>query len=149
MKLAEALSVRADLQKKVGQLKNRMKDSAKTQEGDKPVEDVAALSHELDSVLDKLEDLIFRINKTNMMADCGGENLTRLIARRDVLAMRVSLMREVLNHATGSERFSANEIKYVRNIDVNEFRKQTDGYARQLRELDLKIQRLNWTIDLV
>ena len=63
--------------------------------------------------------------------------------------MRVSLMREVLNHTTGSERFSANEIKYVRHIDVNEFRKQADSYARQLRELDLKIQKLNWTIDLV
>lgn len=54
MKLAEALSVRADLQKKGEQLKSRMKDSAKTQEDDKPVEDVAALSQELDSVLDKL-----------------------------------------------------------------------------------------------
>lgn len=79
MKLAEALSVRADLQKKGEQLKSRMKDSAKTQEDDKPVEDVAALSQELDSVLDKLENLIFRINQTNMLADCDGENLTRLI----------------------------------------------------------------------
>ena len=34
MKLAEALSIRADLQKKVAQLKERIKESAKVQEGD-------------------------------------------------------------------------------------------------------------------
>ena len=33
MKLAEALSIRADLQKKVAQLKERIKESAKVQEG--------------------------------------------------------------------------------------------------------------------
>lgn len=36
MKLAEALSIRADLQKRVGQLKERIKESAKVQEGDEP-----------------------------------------------------------------------------------------------------------------
>ena len=34
MKLAEALSIRADLQKRVAQLKERIKESAKVQEGD-------------------------------------------------------------------------------------------------------------------
>ena len=38
MKLAEALSVRADLQKRISQLKNRLKDSSKVQEGDEPAE---------------------------------------------------------------------------------------------------------------
>ena len=36
MKLAEALSVRKDLQKKIEQLENRFKSIAKIQEGDEP-----------------------------------------------------------------------------------------------------------------
>lgn len=36
MKLAEALSIRADLQKKVAQLKERIKESAKVQKSEPP-----------------------------------------------------------------------------------------------------------------
>lgn len=151
MKLAEALSIRADLQQKVGQLKKRMKNCVKTQEGDSPMEEINVLSEELDSTLKKLEELVFRINQTNITAMSGsGESLTQLIARKDVLSMRVSLMREVLNHAVENEdRYGRNEIKYVCNLDAKGFRKQTDSYARQLRELDLKIQEMNWTVSLI
>ncbi|MDR2809475.1 MAG: DIP1984 family protein, partial [Tannerellaceae bacterium] len=39
MKLAEALSIRADLQKRIAGLKERLKNSSKIQEGDVPFED--------------------------------------------------------------------------------------------------------------
>ena len=48
MKLAEALSIRADLQKKVAQLKERIKDSAKVQEGDEPCDNVEDYTKEDD-----------------------------------------------------------------------------------------------------
>lgn len=51
MKLAEALSIRADLQKRVAQLKERIKESAKVQEGDEPCDNVEELYKELDDVL--------------------------------------------------------------------------------------------------
>ena len=47
MKLAEALSIRADLQKRVAQLKERIKESAKVQEGDEPCDNVEELYKEL------------------------------------------------------------------------------------------------------
>ena len=62
MKLAEALSNRADLQRRISQLKGRLKDSAKVQEGDTPAEDVKALFLELDSCLEKQEKLVYQIN---------------------------------------------------------------------------------------
>ena len=43
MKLAEALSIRADLQNRIDQLKSRLKHSAKVQEGDQPSENVNEL----------------------------------------------------------------------------------------------------------
>lgn len=150
MKLAEALSIRADLQKKISQLKIRLKDSAKVQEGDTPVEDVADLERELDECLTQLEELIYRINMTNVQTLHNGETLTRLIARKDVLSMRVSLLRDVLKYATEKEdRYSRNEIRYVRTVDVNTLRKTIDGYSSQLRKLDLEIQSLNWTVELL
>ena len=56
MKLAEALSIRADLQKKVAQLKERIKESAKVQEGDEPCDNVEELYKELDEALVQLEE---------------------------------------------------------------------------------------------
>lgn len=148
MKLAEALSIRADLQKKVAQLKERIKESAKVQEGDEPCDNVEELYKELDEALVQLEDLIYRINNVQIVQD--GDSLTRLIAKRDVLSMRVKALKEVVNYVAANDtRFGRNELKYVRTIDIKVLRKEADTYAKQYRELDLKIQSLNWTVDLV
>ena len=139
MKLAEALSLRADLQKRVNELKVRFKDSAKVQEGDTPAEDLAALDVELNTALEELEDLIYRINATNMRTVHEGETVTRLMARKDVLSHVVE----------GDARYGRNEIKTVRVVDVPDLRRRTDAAARELRELDMKIQALNWSVDLI
>ena len=150
MKLAEALSIRADLQKRVAELKQRIKESAKVQEGDKPCDNVEELYKELDEALVQLEDLIYRINITNVHTVRDGVSLTRMIAKRDVLAMRVKALQEVVRYVAANDtRFGKLELKYVRTIDVNALRKEADTYAKQYRELDLKIQSLNWTVDLV
>jgi hypothetical protein len=149
MKLAEALSIRADLQKRIAQLKDRLKDNLKIQEGDIPVEDPNELWIELDDNLTKLENLVYRINVTNMHTVHNGQTLTKLIAAKDILTMRVSLMREVLKHTAGREdRYGRLEIKYIRTVDVAELRRKVDSYSRQLRELDVEIQSLNWAVEL-
>ena len=149
MKLAEALGIRADLQKRVAQLKERLKNNTKVQEGDTPLEEPAELWIELDNSLTQLENLIYRINVTNMHTVHNGQTLTKLIAAKDVLTMRVSMMREVLKHTSErEERYGRLEIKYVCTIDVAELRRKVDTYSRQLRELDLQIQSLNWTTEL-
>lgn len=150
MKLAEALRIRADLQKSISQLRSRLKDSAKVQEGDAPAEKMEDLYKELEDSLSQLEELIYRINVTNMQTSHNGETLTHMIARKDVLSLRVSLMREVLKYVTETDtRYGRNEIKYVRMVDVPELRRTTDSYSKQLRELDMQIQSLNWSIDLI
>lgn len=149
MKLAEALSVRADLQRRISQLKSRLKDSSKIQEGDMPAEDVNDLYKELDDCLMQLDELTYRINNTNMQTVHEGETLTRMIARKDTLTLRISVMRDVLKHVIENDRYGRNEIKYIRTIDVPAFRKEMDAYAKKLRELDLKLQSLNWTVDLI
>lgn len=66
MILAEALSLRADLQKRNSRLKPRLKNSSKILEGDEPAENVEDLFIEQNGILSQLETLIYRINETNM-----------------------------------------------------------------------------------
>lgn len=98
------MSIRADLQEKVAQLKERIKESAKVQEGDKPCDNVEELYKELDEALVQLEDLIYRINITNVQIVQDGESLTRLIANRDVLSMRVKALKEVVNYVAANDK---------------------------------------------
>ena len=149
MKLAEALSIRAELQTKVAELKERIKASAKVLEGDEPCDNVEELCKEQDEALVQLEDFIYRINLTNVQTMLDGESLTRMMAKRDVLSMRVKMQDIVRYVSVNDTRYGRNELKYVRTVDVSLLRKQADSYAKQYRELDMKIQSLNWTVDLI
>lgn len=58
MKLAEALILRADYQKRIEQLKQRLLRNAKVQEGDDPAENPSELIDELEQVAADLQSLI-------------------------------------------------------------------------------------------
>ena len=150
MKLATALSERADLQRRISELAGRLNQNAKVQEGDEPAEDPKGLLKELDGCLEQLEVLIARINRTNNATKHEDLTLTDLIARRDCLKERIRIMRDFLN--TSSEkvsRYSKTEIKILSTVSVTELQKQLDSYSRQLRETDELIQELNWTTELI
>ena len=149
MKLAEALSICADLQNRIDQLKSRLKYSAKVQEGDQPSENVNELFKELDECLSQFEEIVYRINRTNMQSLHEGETLTQMITRKDALKLRLSVMRDLLKHVVENERYARLEIKYVRTVDVGELRKAADKYSKQLRNLDMRLQSLNWSVDLI
>ena len=151
MKLAEALSIRKDLMKRIAQLQGRIANNVKVQEGDEPLENPTDLMKELDSGLKQLEDIIFRINATNMQAkNKKGVTLTQLMAQRDVLTMRVNTLRNVFNSASESQnRYSQSEIKMVTVVDVKRLGKQVDDLSAKLRVLDMEIQALNFATDLV
>ena len=150
MKLAEALSVRAELQKKTEQLEQRLKSVVKIQEGDTPEESPADLLSELHQATTQLEKLFYRINLTNLRTVRDGEPITAMIARKDVLTLEINVLRNVLKAAAEPEnRYSRNEIKYVKTVDTAKLRKKIDTMSAELRKTDLKIQETNWTADLM
>jgi DNA repair exonuclease SbcCD ATPase subunit len=150
MKLAEALNQRADLQKRIAQLRERLSNNVKVQEGDQPAEKPEDLFAELERSLKELETLIVRINRTNQETVWEGQTLTEMIAAKDMLSLHLSSLRAVLEAANvRSDRFSRNEIKFVRTIDVNELQKKVDDLSRDLRELDSRLQQANWMTDLL
>lgn len=149
MKLAEALSVRKDLQNKIDQLEDRLKSIVKIQEGDEPDEAAEDLLSELQNAAVQLEDVVYRVNRTNLHAVIDGVPITKLIARKDVLTREVGILRNVLKVASAQEsRYSRNEIKYVRTIDTAELRKKVDRLSAELRRVDLRIQEANWMFEL-
>jgi hypothetical protein len=151
MKLSEALAQRADLQKRVRQLAERLQASALVQEGEQPAEDPQALLAELNGVLEQLQGLIAQINRTNLSTTLeSGESLTGALARRDVLKLRIGTLRSVADAASGNlYRYSRSEIRNVATVDVGELRRETDRLSQQFRELDIAIQAANWATDLV
>lgn len=150
MKLAEALSIRAELQKKTEQVEQRLKSVVKIQEGDTPEESPVDLLSELYQAAAQLEKLLYRINLTNLRTVRDGETITAMIARKDVLTLEIKVLRNVLKAATEPEsRYSRNEIKYVKTIDTAKLRKKIDAMSAELRKTDLKIQETNWTADLM
>lgn len=150
MKLAEALNLRADLQKRVAQLRERISNNMMVQEGDKPAEEPSALFAELGDALLQLEDYIVRINKTNQETAWEGRTITEMIAEKDVLTMHLSAMRSALEAARmRNDRYSRNEIKFVRTVNVAELQQRVDTLSKRLRELDTKLQQANWMTDLL
>lgn len=149
MKLAEALQERADLNRKIAQLRSRLEMNATVQEGEKPAEDPAELMEELDGCIERLEELIVRINLTNCGTKVDGKSLTELIARRDCLTLKIGAYRSLLDQASSiTQRMSMNEIKILRAVDVKAIQKQTDALSRELRQIDNTIQQANWQTEL-
>lgn len=153
MKLAEALILRADCQKRLEQLKARIVRSAKVQEGDAPPENPQELVAELERTADELADLIKRINRTNSSTQFGVEpdarKLSDALAERDVLALRRSAYSSLAEAAAVTQNlYSRSEVKFVSTVNVAEAQRRTDELARAYRELDARIQEANWKTDL-
>ena len=151
MKLATALAERADTQARLSELRGRLNNNARVQEGEDPAEDPQALLAELEALTAKLEDLITRINLTNAATQTAdGTTLTALLARRDALKERLGIMRGFLDAAsTLAMRGMRTEIKIKSTVNVSELQKQVDAMSKELRELDEQIQELNWLTELV
>ena len=151
MKLALALSERADIQKKINDLGVRLNRNAKVQEGETPTEDPVELIKEMEGLYERLETLITKINHTNNATKCGDVTLTDLLSKRDCLKARINRLRLFLNKAselTGGY-YSKSEIKTYSTVSVVQMQKRVDALSKEYRELDEKIQETNWTTELI
>jgi hypothetical protein len=150
MKLAQALMQRADAKKRLEQLRQRLIRSAKVQEGDAAPENPQDLLSEMDGLVDELTSLIQRINRTNSStAFDSNRSLTDILAERDALMMRRSMLSSMMIAAQPQARYGRMEIKETPTVSIAEMQKQYDELARQHRELDTAIQQMNWTVDLL
>ena len=150
MRLAAALSHRADLATRADALAQRAYRAALTQEGTAPVDDPAALLADHEAVLAELESLVVRINLTNAATDVDGVPLTAALARRDTLRHRHRMLTSLAEQSTPrADRMRGAELRMLPTIDVAGLHAAADRVAKELRELDLRIQEVNWTTELM
>ena len=150
MKLAEALNLRADLQKRIASLKDRLIKNAKIQEGYIPAEDPSILLNELNKNIIELENFIKKINKTNSFVVIDNESISDMIAKRDALGLKLSVLRAFLTAASNKiDRYSNKEIRILSTVNVTQKRKEIDELSKEYRILDTKLQGLNWTTDIL
>ncbi len=150
MKIAEALILRGDIQKRLAQLKDRLTRSAWVQEGETPHEDPTKLRQQVASLIEQLQSLIYRINQANMTTRLeSGTTLTEALAVRDALTLHQTILRSVADAASERvDRFGRAEIRRVPTIDVAQLREEIDLLAKQRREIDTAIQATNWATDI-
>jgi len=150
MKLAEALLLRADLQKKIVSLRLRLTRAALVQQGERPVEDPANLLTKLEGALKEFETVLFKINQANLeqrLAD--GRSVTAGLARRDALVAHHGAVAALIAAATKApERYSTREIPWVVTVDVAQLQVKLEDLGRQLLELNAAIQAANWRIEI-
>jgi cell fate (sporulation/competence/biofilm development) regulator YmcA (YheA/YmcA/DUF963 family) len=151
MKLAEALLLRVDLQRKLRQIEARLIRNAKTQGDEPPSEDPHSLLLEFDSCNSQWEDLIQKINRTNSFTKTkSGLSIADMITKRDAVKQKLSALYALSEGATVElNRYTRSEIVQRSAISVPEIQKQINELSKTYREIDTKLQELNWLTDLL
>lgn len=149
MKLAEALQERADLNRRIEQLRSRLINNALKQEGEDPAEDPKELLKELDQCIKDQTALIAQINLANANTAVSGKTLTEMIAERDMLNVQINAYRDLIIEASLTyQRARNSEIRILSSVNVRELQKKTDQLSKKLRILDNKIQETNWLTEM-
>ncbi len=151
LKLAEALAERSDAQNRISELNKRIARCARVQEGEKPPEDPQELLAELDRLYARVLELVQAINRTNSRTVFDAKlSISDAIAERDVVGKKRDQLAALAEAAsTRQDRYSKSEVKFVATLPIGDLQKQADQLSKRFRELDTRIQELNWKTDLV
>lgn len=146
MKLAEGLLLRADIVKKIEHLQNRIRPVLIVSDDKVPQEDPEELLAQMRKAIRDLESLIVRINKTNNETLVEGEgSLMEALAKRDSLKM---LSEKLRNIRFAAQVDNSSITKLTATIDIKNLQIEMDQTGRSFREIDSKIQEINWLTQL-
>jgi chemotaxis methyl-accepting protein methylase len=139
------------MKKKIAQLEQRIKQNVKTQEGDEAGESVSELIAEHGELVNDLQIIISRINKTNVLTEVRGySSIEQMISLCNRLKTNISAYRDFYDAATIKHTsFMRSEIKFVRQVDLKALQNCINGWSKTLREYDSSIQQANWNTDLL
>ena len=107
MLLAEALAERAEAQRRLEQVQVRIHRILRVQEGEDPPESPDKVLTEMDKILDRLQMLVRRINKTNSITAIDDyQSIADAIAHRDIALRRRKLYSDCHSSKHNSEAVS-------------------------------------------
>ena len=146
MKLAEGLLLRADLMKKIEHLQNRIRPVLIVSDNKTPQEDPIKLLAQLRKAIQDLEAIIIRINRTNNETQIEGEGpLMEALAKRDSLKLLSEKLR-IIRESAQLNNMAYNNQKAT--VDIKDLQIEIDQTGRAFREIDSKIQEINWLTEL-
>jgi hypothetical protein len=159
VKLHEALTDRAATKKHLEQLRHRVINASRHQEGEDPAESAADLLAEYERLAVAQARLITAINLTNTTVHVNVDghviSLTEALALRDERRSRHKLFTDVADtaagtsrHGFGGYRMTRGEIRDVAGIDVVTVRRAADDLSADLRRLESVVQRAGLDADL-
>jgi len=150
MKLAEALLLRSEYQKKIESLQIRIGANIKVQENDSPLEDPQELIREAFETTEQLSTLIKKINARNNTATLpNGMTLSEAIVERETIMKKRNILTMVTMLAQGRDhRLTHSEVKMNVIVSIEDTQKQIDALSQRFRELDTQIQGANWTTEM-
>lgn len=151
MKLGEALRMRSDNYKKIEELQVRAVANAQMQEGQEAADMPARLLEQIERLSAETLALVQRINRTNVVTRLpSGQTVADALAERDALLKLRKPFENVAQAASAlQQRYMRSEIKVVRTIDPKGPRNKVDELSRRHRLLDVAVQEVNWTTDLL
>ena len=151
MKPAQALAERSDCQIRIEEMKKRLIRSARVQEGGQPAEDTTELLAETESTFAQMLELVSAINRTNSKTEFDNErSISDAIAERDVAGKRRDFLAGIAEAAsTRQDRYSKSEVRFVATVSVGKLQMEVDQFAKRYRELDTRLQELNWKTELI
>jgi hypothetical protein len=151
MKLAEALAERSDCQNRIEEIGKRLVRSARVQEGERPAEDTAELLAETERTFVRLLELVSAINRTNSRTAFDKESsISDAIAERDVVGKRRDFLAGIAEAgSTRQDRYSKSEVRFVATVSVGKLQAEVDQFAKRYRELDTRLQEMNWKTELI
>jgi hypothetical protein len=98
-----------------------------------------------------LLELVSGINRTNARtAFDEKQTISDAIAARDLFGKKRDMLASIAEAAsTRQDRYSKSEVKFVATVSIAQLQKQVDQLSRQYREVDTRLQELNWNTELV
>ena len=151
MKLADSLMIRSDMNKKITSLIMRVKGNCRVQDGEEPGEDPQKLMVEAFRIMQELEQVVMRINRSNVVVKlANGKTMMEAIAERDRLTSQHHLLKEAAAACrVDTNYYSNSEIKWKVLLRVDSLEKQADDLSKKIRELNSAIQEANWNNELL
>lgn len=151
MKLAEALAERSDCQNRIEEIRKRLVRSARVQEGEQPAEDTTELLAEAERVYARVLELVGAINRTNSKTAFDEKrSISDAIAERDVAGKRRDFLAGIADAAsTRQDRYSKSEVRFVATVSVGKLQAEVDQLAKRYRDVDTRLQELNWKTELI
>ena len=106
---------------------------------------------ETDRIFARLLELVSAINCSNSKTPFEEKRtISDAIAERDVIGKRRDFMANVAEAAsTRQDRYSKSEVRFVATVSIAKLQAEVDQPAKRYRELDTRLQEMNWQTELI